>query len=252
MKVKIYGYGWVGKAVKTLFPDALVHDPWQLMVCEEKCDVAFICVPTPLKNGSLDTSIVEEIIEKSQEDLIIVRSTVMPGTCNKFSHKNVVFQPEYLGESVAHPMNDQKARPFLVLGGSFDNRKKAIELYQTVFNANITICEMSAYEAEVVKLAENRAAAFKIMQCQELYDVCKAAGVDYNTIRQTVYGVDPRFNLWWTFIFEKNRGFNSSKCLIKDVPAFCAWAESFGYNAKITKALVKRSNEYAELNEYLK
>ena len=29
MKIKIVGYGWVGKAMKTLFPDAVVHDPMQ-------------------------------------------------------------------------------------------------------------------------------------------------------------------------------------------------------------------------------
>jgi UDPglucose 6-dehydrogenase len=244
MKIKIYGYGWVGKAMKTLFPDALIHDPAQGMVCEEKCDVAFVCVPTPLKDGELDTSIVEDVIRNSQEDLIIVRSTVMPGTCDKFPDKNVVFQPEYLGETVAHPMSDQKDRQFIVIGGSPENRKKVIDLYQTVYNANIIIRQVAAYEAEIIKLVENRAISFKVMQCQELYDVCEKAGVDYNLIREAVYDLDPRFNLWFTFVYKNNRGVNSSKCLRKDVPAFVAWAKSLGYDAKLTKTLVDRSNEY--------
>jgi UDPglucose 6-dehydrogenase len=96
MKIKIIGYGWVGKAMHTLFPDALIHDPVLGIIAEEKCDVAFVCVPTPLKDGKLDTSIVEETIANCEEDLIICRSTVMPGTCDKIklaTGKNIVFQP---------------------------------------------------------------------------------------------------------------------------------------------------------------
>jgi UDPglucose 6-dehydrogenase len=244
MKVKIYGYGWVGKAMQTLFPDALIQDPSLDMLTDEVADVAFICVPTPLKHGIVDSSIVEEVVGKCREPLIVMRSTVMPGTCQRLG-SNIVFQPEYLGETVNHPLTNQKDRDFLILGGEPRFRKQLIELYQTVYNANIKIRQMTAYEAEIVKLSENRAIAFKVMQCQELYDACQKAGIDYYTIRDAVYGDDPRMNLYWTFIFKDNRGFNSSKCLVKDVPAWCAWAESVGADADITKLLVKKSNEYA-------
>ena len=243
MKIKIVGYGWVGKAMKTLFPDALVHDPSLGMIAEEKCDVAFVCVPTPLKDGKLDTSIVEETIANCQEDLIVCRSTVMPGTCDKFPDKNIVFQPEYLGETVNHPMSDQKARPFIIIGGKPENRRTVIELYQKCYNANVTIRQVSNYEAEIIKMTENRAIAFKVAQCQELYDVCQAAGVDYYTIRDAVYGDDPRFNLWFTFIYPEARGFNS-KCIPKDVYGWSAWAESVGYTPELTKKLL-------EVNEIL-
>jgi UDPglucose 6-dehydrogenase len=248
--VKIYGYGWVGKAMHTLFPDAHIIDPEQGYPhkgdYEPQAHVAFICVPTPLKDGKLDTSIVEEVVKNCKENLIIIRSTVMPGTCDRLEKlgKNIIFQPEYLGETVNHPMSDQKARPFIIIGGRPNIRKYTIELYQEAYNANISIRQMSCYEAEVVKLSENRAIAFKVMQCQELYDACEKAGIDYYTIRDAVYGDDPRFNLWWTFVFPDKRGFNNSKCLVKDVPAWCAWAESLGANADITKLLVEKSNAF--------
>ncbi len=244
MKVKIYGYGWVGQAMHTLFPGAEVFDPAQQHFSNEVCDVAFVCVPTPLKDGKLDTSIVEDVIENAKEDLIIVRSTVMPGTCEKYSgRKNVVFQPEYLGETTNHPMSNQHARQFVILGGSDDNRKKAIALYQTVYNANTTFREVTAYEAEVIKLTENRAIAFKVAQCQELYDVCEKAGLNYNTIREAVYSDDPRFNLWWTFVFPENRGFNS-KCIPKDVYGWAAWAESLGYEPQLTRKMLDINETY--------
>ena len=141
-KVKIYGYGFVGKAMHTLFPAAYVSDPSLGMDSDEKCDVALVCVPTPLLDGRLDTSIVQDVIESSEEELIIVRSTVNPGDCDYWERtfkKEIVFQPEYLGETVSHPLMDQHDRPFIIIGGKPENRRRAIELYQEVYNANVKI-----------------------------------------------------------------------------------------------------------------
>ena len=248
----IGGTGWVGKAVKSLFPDAYI---WTDHVGKKErvneCDIAFICVPTPYTidskglEGRLDTSIVEECVSWCECPLIIIRSTVNPGTCDALAEKydkRIVFQPEYLGETPQHPLLSQKDAPFIILGGDPEDTRKVIELYTTVYNANVNIRQMSAYEAEVVKLSENRAIGFKVAECQELYDACEKAGVDYYTIRQAVYGDDPRFNLWWTFIMEK-RGFNS-KCVPKDIYAWSAWAESLGYKPEITRALLERNKKW--------
>ena len=244
MTTAIIGYGWVGKSVQKLFPKSVVYDvnifnSSKRLVNE--CDVAFISVPTPLKDGKLDTSIVEECVEWCKCPLLIIRSTVNPGDCDKWAtkyKKHIVFIPEYLGETPSHPMLDPKTRPFLIIGGEVQDRRKAIELYTQTYNANITIRQVSLYEAEVIKLSENRAIAFKVAECHELYEACEKHGVDYYTVRDAVYGDDPRFNLWWTFIYEK-LGFNS-KCLPKDVYAWLAWAES----APITKAILERNEEW--------
>jgi UDPglucose 6-dehydrogenase len=247
MKIKIYGYGWVGKAMKDLFPDAVIHDPQQGYVNEDKADVAFVCVPTPNKpDGSLDTSIVEGVVRNAPEDFIIIRSTVMPGTTEKLSietSKNIVFQPEYLGETKNHPMTDQHARPFIILGGSSVATRKAIEVYQKAYNANIKIRQLDSYTAEVIKLTENRAIAYKVAQCQELYDACQKANIDYYEVVQAVYGDDPRFNLWFTFVYPEARGFNS-KCIPKDVYGWAAWAESVGYKPELTQKLLEVNDKY--------
>lgn len=243
--VKIYGYGWVGKAIHKLLPQSYIQDPLQGLITIEKADIAFVCVPTPLKDGKLDTSIVEDIVSKSGEDLIIIRSTLNPGTADYLEEKygkNIVIQPEYLGEGINHPLLDESKTPFMILGGRQESRQKAIELYQQVYNSNIKIRQVTNLEAEVIKLSENRAIAFKMMQCQELYDACEKNGLDYYTIRDAVYGDDPRFNLWWTFVYPDKRGFNNSKCLVKDVPAWCTWAS--GINPTLTKSLVDKSNAY--------
>lgn len=276
-KVAIIGNGWVGKGMKQLFPDAIVYMRDLSKAPLEKssdinqytnnkksineCDVAFICVPTPVIHtksmdpitdelaveDKLDTSAVEEVIAWCECPLIVIRSTVNPGDCERWQEKydkSIVFQPEYLGETPAHPLLDTTQTNFIIIGSDYlDDSRNLIELYAIVYNANIKIRQVSLKEAEIIKLSENRAIAFKVAQCQELFDVCELAEVDYYEVVQAVYGDDPRFNLWWTFVFPENRGFNS-KCIPKDIYAWCAWAESLGYEPKITRAILERNKEW--------
>lgn len=271
-KVAIVGFGWVGKAMYELFPDSLIYSPrmvrnsdgdyvegsleqWEQdrekiqQEINEQCSVAFVCVPTPCPNESkLDTRAVEEAVAWLDVDLIVIRSTVNPGDTDFLKAKygkHIVMQPEYLGETPAHPLLDTAKTPFMIIGGDWKDRQKLIELYATVYNANISIRPVSCYAAEIIKLCENRAIAFKVAQIQELYDVCKAYNIDYYTIREAVYGDDPRFDLWWTFVYPGNRGFNS-KCIPKDIYAFCAWAESAGYNPAVTRAILEKNKHWIQ------
>jgi UDPglucose 6-dehydrogenase len=252
MKVGVIGKGWVGKSMIQLFPDAVVysngkHGEYGTKEAINGCDIAFICVPSPCPNeGRLDTSVVEECIKWCTCSLIVVRSTVNPGDCDEWTKKykkTILMQPEYLGETPQHPLLDSSKTPFLIIGGDPIARTRLIRLYQTVYNANITIRQVTLYEAEVIKLTENRAIAFKVTQCQELYDACQKSGIDYYTIRDAVYGDDPRFNLWWTFVYPNKRGFQS-KCIPKDVYAWAAWAESWGYKPEVTRALLERNKRW--------
>jgi UDP-glucose 6-dehydrogenase len=229
MTVGLIGYGVVNKEMHKLFPDAMIYDPYLGLhdTAATAADFIFVAVPTPCKDkGKLDCSIVENVLKNChRKSIIILRSAVNPGFADKFNLKgfHIVVMPEYLGETVAHPLLDEKDRKFLIIGGARADRRKVIELMQTVYNANITIRQVTAKEAEVIKLSENRAIAYKVAQCQELYDACQKNGVDYYEIRDAVYGDDPRFNLYWTFIFPDARGFNS-KCIPKDVYAWSDWA----------------------------
>jgi UDPglucose 6-dehydrogenase len=261
-EVGLVGYGWVGKSMAELFPNSIIHDPYSEEMPYDRiasrdqindCDVAFISVPTPNcadkpcnGEGMLNTTIVEDCVSWVESPLIVIRSTVNPGDTDKWAKKydkHIVMQPEYLGETPSHPMLDPKTRRFLVIGGEPEDRRKLIEIYTEVYNANTSIRQVSALEAEVIKLSENRAIAFKVAQCQELYDVCEKSGVDYYTIREAVYGDDPRFDLWFSFIFPDARGMNS-KCIPKDVYAWSAWAESVGYKPQVTRALLEKNKEW--------
>lgn len=245
MNTAVIGEGWVGKSMIELFPDSHVYDEPQNIgsrALVNECDVAFVCVPTPNETqGALDTSIVENVVGWCESDLIVIRSTVNPGTTERLAKetgKRILMQPEYLGETPNHPMINPKERPFMVIGGEPEDRRQLIDLYTTVYNANVNIRQVTATEAEVIKLSENRAIAFKVAQCQELFDACETAGIDYYTVREAVYGDDPRFTMWFSLIFPEARGFNS-KCIPKDVYAWSAWAESAGLDPVLTDAMLK-------------
>lgn len=262
--VGIIGVGIIGSAIMRLFPKAFGFDtdpeysgrePCPGQVCDVRCigqiipelEYVFVCVPTPhIPNGGLDMSAVGASIsiikENKANPIIVICSTLQPGTADKLStdyNARIVVQPEYFGESTAHPFANLEKIPFVILGGDAKDVDRVIELYQTVYSANVRIRKVTRLEAEIIKLSENRAIAFKVLQCQELYDACKKGGVDYNVIREAVYGDDSRFNLWWTFVYSENRGLNS-KCLPKDLYGWYHW-----YPGSLTKNLL-------EFNEHLR
>ena len=266
IKVGIVGYGIIGKAVWKMFSEKdvslFVHDPVPTRDSLKKtffcissenskayiddCQIVFVCVPTPHKKyDGLDMSIVEEVVEKFDPEIFVICSALQPGTADmlmKKYDKKIVVQPEYFGETTNHPLTNLSQQQFLILGGKDEDVNEVIKLYQKVYNANVKIRKVTALEAEVIKLSENRAISYKVAQCQELYDACKAAGVDYETIRQAVYGDDPRFNLWWTWVYEDNRGLNS-KCIPKDVYGWYKWAEEAGITPELTYALLEANDK---------
>ena len=253
MKVGIIGYGWIGKATHKLFPTAQIYDKFidKYKVPLENCDIAFLAVPTPFIKDKLDCSAVEDAVVESNCNFIVIRSATQPGFADMLAkkyNKRIVVQPEYLGETPNHPFLEMESRKFMIIGGEPSDRRQVIECYHKVYNANITIRQTTRYEAEIIKLSENRAIFYKIMQCQELYDACEAANIDYYTVREAVFGDDPRQNLWWTFVYPDNRGANS-KCIPKDVYAWCAWAESVGIDPKATKNLLEYNKLLLSNNE---
>ena len=246
LKVAIVGHGFVGKAMKRMFPHALIYDPLEKKLSSpqsqiNKADVGFVCVPTPMaKDGSCDTSIVESTIAWLDTSIIIIRSTVKPGTteklCKLYPKKRIVFMPEYIGETTAHPFTDESLKNFLIFGGTKENCSKSINIFQTVYNSSVKILCVSATEAEIIKYMANTAAATMVTLANEFYNICMAFGVPYDMVREG-FLLDPRMSRYFTFVFPEQRGFGG-KCLPKDLNAIIKAAQQAGYSPEFVSAIL--------------
>jgi UDPglucose 6-dehydrogenase len=204
------------------------------------CKVVFLCVPTPCApDGACDTAAVEECVGWISGPQIVLRSTVSPGTTDRLRRetgKPVIFQPEYIGETAAHPLADVSKHPFIILGGPIDEAARVADLYKKYYHSELRFYFTSAVTAEVAKYMENAFYAVKVTFCNEFFDIARACGVDYNELRE-IWLADPRINRDHTFVYPDNRGF-SGKCLPKDVSAILRAAADRGFDPPLLRAVM--------------
>ena len=235
MKVAIVGMGVVGQAYSKMFPEAVKYDPF---IDEYKsttkddvnaCDVALVAVFTPYKeDGSLDISIVEEVVDWIECPLILIKSALQPGTVDylvKKTGKRIAVSVELIGEGKYYQpdhkypsQSNPKKHQYIVVGGELDVAEEAAELLWSRMSPDIKIHLVTALEAELTKLAENTYGALKVTWANVLRDVCDKFGVSFVRVHQA-WSEDGRVDGMHTRSVSFNRGWKS-KCYSKDCVAF--------------------------------
>jgi UDPglucose 6-dehydrogenase len=256
-KVGVVGGGVVGTAMQKLCgPDTIMYDPYRPELAGNKerintCDVVFICVPTPAADdGGCDTSIVEQAVAWVQAPLLIIRSTVAPGTTDRLREKygkHLVFQPEYLGETPAHVFSNMAEREFIVLGGTPEDVSKAADFYKHYYNSMVRMYFGDAITAELCKYMENAFYAMKVTFVNEFYDIARVHGVDFNLLRE-LWLADTRISRDHTFVYPRDRGF-AGKCLPKDCNAIVHSCRQRDYEPKLMVACLKINEQFRALNQ---
>lgn len=266
-KIAIVGHGYVGKAIERFFKDhfeVLFYDPNDKdSSSKEDCntaDLAIVCVPTPMKeDGSVDLSIIEETINWLDTPLILIKSTIPPGTTNKLKsnykqikgldYASIAFSPEYVGEGkyvvqwwkdkgYAHP-TDMKYHDFQIFGGDRETTKAIIPFFQRVTGPEVKYMQTDSTTAEVVKYMENSWGFMKVMFCNEFYDISQAFGVDYNEVRE-LWLLDGRVERMHTAVFVDDRKVGG-KCFPKDLNGIVKASEKAGHDPKLLKAVLQKN-----------
>ena len=198
-KIGVVGQGYVGTAIKLGFKDhydVLTYDKFDLGKSThskisdivEETKVIFVCVPTPMrKDGTCYTGIVEEVIreinETANDHIVVIKSTVPPGTTDKFNHEfsnvTVIFNPEFLTEE--NFLDDFKNQNRIILGGSRKGTNKLRQIYSKVF-PKATIVKTGDKHAEMVKYFTNCFLATKVSFANEMYSICEQIGIDYDKV----------------------------------------------------------------------
>jgi GDP-mannose 6-dehydrogenase len=187
-------------------------------------DISFICVGTPSdKQGGLDLTYIEQVCsslgkaltQKSKYHLIVLRSTVLPGTLLNFVKPilektsglsagkdfGLATNPEFLREGSA--IADYRNPPMSVIGAIDDRAAAPLEeLYK---HLSCEIVNLPIDAAELVKYSCNAWHATKVAFSNEIGSLAKAFGIDGRKVMETVC---------------KDRILNISDCYMKPGFAF--------------------------------
>lgn len=230
------------------------------------CDLAVIGVPSPmskteykevdgLKVYRCDTSIVESIVAWVEAPVILIKSTVEIGTCDRLAkkyNKRIVMSPEYISESkyaTSYAFHkDMAATPFLILGGEKGDCNYIFDLLVPVLGPQKKYVKTDHRTAEFIKYKENDYFAHKVVWANEAREQAEALGVDWYDAWHG-WGLDPRVDSMHSAVFKDNEGF-ANACLPKDCNALCYKLLEEGYTPELQIAMLKKNLKLRKIKDY--
>jgi UDPglucose 6-dehydrogenase len=265
-RIGIVGKGFVGSAVQFGFspsvgvdaevkvydkdPNKSTHTLQEVVLGS---DIIFLSVPTPSnKDGSINLDIVKSILNDINEiysetvnSIILLRSTVIPGTTRKLQEKypklRIVFNPEFLTERAANFDFINQSR--FVVGGNLDDVLEVSELFRKRFGKSMSIIETNFETAELIKYMTNTFFATKISFLNDmklLSDKCGAIWED------TIEGFVRDGRVGHTHLsvpgHDGRYGFGGS-CFPKDIQALINYANDLGVDMNVLNGVWKTNLE---------
>lgn len=224
-------------------------------------DLTFVAVGTPSKpDGSIDLQFIEAVShdigkairQKNSYHVVIIKSTVVPGTSQdtvkpileKESGKKcgsdfgLCMNPEFLRQGSA--FKDAFNADRIVIG-EFDKKSgDTVEgLYKEFYGANTPpVIRTTLSTAELIKYASNSLLATKISFINTIANMCeKIQGADVKVVA-TAMGLDKRIG---PLFLDAGLGYGGS-CFPKDVKALIACSKAFGYDPELLES-VENVNE---------
>ncbi len=243
--IGIAGVGFVGEAAQCWFeqqgyPLFLYDKHKHIGSLEElnKADIIFLCLPTPFREGRFDDSAVWDVLERIEgEKIIVVKSTVLPGSTEEYQRKfpqhTFFMNPEFLRASTAR---EDFLNPNRQIVGYTEKGEEGAQDIMSLLPPAPVRRTVRATEAEMIKYFGNLFLASRVVFANHMYDVAKKLGIDYDTVKECA-GDDPRIGKSHFDIFHEGyRGYSGS-CLPKDTKAFISFAERLGTDHRLFAAV---------------
>ena len=224
-------------------------------------DVSLICVGTPSeKNGSLNLQYIFRVAEQIGEALrrkndyhvIVLRSTVLPGTLHQVVERvkeisgkkpgenfGACSNPEFLREGTA--LKDFYDPPYTIIG-EWDEKSGDVvtQLYQHI---QAPLLRTNVKVAEMVKYANNTFHALKVAFANEIGTICKNEGIDSHELMR-IFCMDTKLNLS-AYYLKPGFAFGGS-CLPKDVRAIAYRAKEKDLDLPVISHILPSNRAHIE------
>lgn len=212
----------------------------------------FITVGTPSgEDGSIDLSYIHSAFLgalnspsfSASRKTIVVKSTVVPGTCDSLAKLGEEKAGKKAGEDYGLCMNPEFLRegkavydffnPDRIAMGAFDE-ESASAIRKLYASFSCPKLETSLKAAEMIKYASNSLLAAKISFANEIGNLCKQLGIDVYEVMDGV-GMDKRIE---RSFLNAGIGFGGS-CFPKDVKALAALSKEHGAEPALLDSVIK-------------
>lgn len=200
-----------------------------------RADVIFVSVPTPrMSNGATDLTAVESAIGRiSGKKIVVLKSTMVPGTTERIQKKYPVhqflFNPEFLTEKNAWENTRHPDRQ--LVGWTTESRDAASFVLSLLPGAPLCApspqLSMTATEAELVKHAANLFLTRKVTFANAIYNLASFHGADYERIK-TGIGSDPRIGISHLDVHHHGYRGYGGYCFTKDTDALIHHCREMG------------------------
>lgn len=260
MKIGIVGNGFIGKVMQILNShdikvmaydkDVKLCDPitttWDDIL---NCDIIFISVPTPMnEDGSVHINIVKNVVKQIKSSnssaLIVVRSTVPPGTCDEME---VCFMPEFLTEknSVEDFINTEQWICGIYENCNLQNIYIFTEMINSAFNnksiKSNDVIFVKNKEAEMIKYFRNTYLSIKVSFCNEIAEFCKHKNINYDIVSKIACS-DKRIGTSHINVpgHDGKKGFGGT-CFPKDTSGLLYEMNKIGMKSYILNSAIERN-----------
>lgn len=217
-------------------------------------DLSLLCVGTPSRrNGSLDLTYLERVAEqigdalkeKTSYHVVVVRSTVLPGTTHEVvipalertsgkkygTDFGVTVNPEFLREGTA--INDFRHPPLTLVGHNYRSDAAPTEALYT--NVDAPLVTTTIRTAEMIKYASNTWHALKVTFANEIGNLCRRLKIDSHEVMD-IFCRDEKLNLS-SYYLKPGFAFGGS-CLPKDVRALQYRAKEVDLDIPVIQAIL--------------
>jgi UDPglucose 6-dehydrogenase len=240
MKIGIAGYGFVGKAHEGAlkdYHDLIIYDPALGHYGDLRhADAIIVCVSTPQgSHGGCHMDNVYDVVNNNSNVPILIKSTISIEGWDMLKHvfpfTSITFSPEFL--RAASALEDFQNTDTILLGGG--NTGFWADIFITAMG-KINVNIANPKELIVTKYARNSFLALKVAYFNQINDLCKDAGVDYEQVRMYTT-LDNRIGESHTTITDE-RGFGGH-CFPKDTGAFIVSGKKYGEHLSILEEAIK-------------